>query len=115
MRGCNMKSRILTCIAVVSMFIALVMPPRLGAQGRAEGQASNPVPLVSQPLVPDAVKPGGNGFTLTVNGTGFVSSSTVNWNGSKRATTFVNRVQLRATSHPDHHADAATKLKEMCV
>src|SRR5439155_14204937 len=54
----------------------------------------NPVPLISQPLVPDAVAPGGAGFTLTVNGTGFVSGSVVNWNGSARATTFVSNSQL---------------------
>jgi len=46
---------------------------------------TNPVPLISQPLVPDAMAPGGAGLTLTVNGTGFVSGSVVNWNGSARA------------------------------
>jgi hypothetical protein len=41
--------------------------------------------------------PAGNpGFPLTVNGTGFVSSSVVKWNGAARATTFVNATQLRA-------------------
>jgi hypothetical protein len=34
--------------------------------------AENPVPLINQPLAPDAIAPGGAGFTLTVNGTGFV-------------------------------------------
>jgi hypothetical protein len=55
---------------------------------------TNPVPLINQPLVPDAIAPGGAGFTLTVNGTGFVSGSVVNWNGSARATTFVSNSQL---------------------
>jgi hypothetical protein len=50
----------------------------------ATAEAVNPVPLISQPLVPDAIAPGGRGFTLTVNGTGFVSGSVVNWNGSAR-------------------------------
>jgi len=50
-----------------------------------------------QPLVPDAVMPGGTGFTLTVNGTGFVMGSVVNWNGSARATTFVSGSQLNAS------------------
>jgi dienelactone hydrolase len=59
--------------------------------------AQNPVPLINQPLVPDAIKPGGAEFTLTVNGTGFVSGSVVHWNGSARATTFVSRSRLRAT------------------
>jgi len=58
---------------------------------------ANPVPLVNQPLVPAAVVPGGSEFTLIVNGTGFVPSSIVNWNGSPRATTFVNASQLAAT------------------
>src|SRR5439155_639717 len=55
---------------------------------------TNPVPLINQPLVPDAIAPGGAGFTLTVNGTGFVSGSVVNWNASARATTFVSNSQL---------------------
>jgi dienelactone hydrolase len=59
--------------------------------------AQNPVPLINQPLVPDAAVPGGKGFTLTVNGTGFVSGSTVNWNGSALATTFVSGSQVTAT------------------
>src|SRR5205814_5376244 len=66
---------------------------------------ANPVPLISQPLVPDAIAPGGAEFTLTVNGTGFVSGSVVNWNGSARATSFVNSSQLTATILP---ADIAT-------
>src|SRR5258706_10852109 len=57
---------------------------------------SNPVPFVNQPLVPATVVPGSPPFTLTVNGTGFVSGSVVNWNGSLRATTFVSGSQLTA-------------------
>jgi len=37
------------------------------------GQANSPVPQIANPLVPSAVVPGGPAFTLTVNGTGFVS------------------------------------------
>ncbi|HYA23574.1 MAG TPA: VCBS repeat-containing protein, partial [Terriglobales bacterium] len=59
--------------------------------------AQNPVPLINQPLVPDTAKPGGVGFTLTVNGTGFVSGAVVDWNGSPLATTFVSRSQLTAS------------------
>jgi len=57
----------------------------------------NPVPLINQPLVPDSAAPGGAGFTLTVNGTGFVSGAVVNWNGGARATTFMSGYQLTAT------------------
>lgn len=59
--------------------------------------ASNPVPLIDQPLFPETAAPGSGAFTLTVRGTGFVSSSVVNWNGTALATTFVNGVQLSAT------------------
>ena len=59
--------------------------------------AGNPVPLIYQPLSPDAVVPGGLAFKLTVNGTGFVSGSTVKWNGSARATNFVSDSKLTAT------------------
>jgi uncharacterized protein (DUF2141 family) len=58
---------------------------------------TSPVPLINQPLVPDAVAPGGPGFTLTVNGTGFLSGSVVNWNSGPRTTSFVNNKQLTAT------------------
>jgi hypothetical protein len=57
----------------------------------------SPVPLVYQPLSPAAVVPGGAAFTLTVNGTGFVSGAQVNWNGSARTTTFVNESKLTAS------------------
>jgi VCBS repeat protein/centrosomal CEP192-like protein/ASPM-SPD-2-Hydin domain-containing protein/FG-GAP repeat protein len=57
----------------------------------------NPVPEVAQPMIPASMAPGGAGFTLTVNGTGFVSASVVNWNGVARATTFVRNTQVSAT------------------
>ena len=43
---------------------------------------SNPTPLINLPLVPDAVAAGSSAFSLIVKGTGFVSGSTVYWNGS---------------------------------
>jgi len=58
--------------------------------------ASNPVPHLDQPLAPDSVAPGTAGVTLTINGTGFVGSSTVKWNGTILSTTFVSNVQLTA-------------------
>jgi len=56
---------------------------------------NNPVPYLN-PLQPDAAVPGGAAFTLTVTGTGFISGSTVDWNGSSRTTTFVNSSKLTA-------------------
>src|SRR4029434_3627969 len=39
-----------------------------------------PTPTITS-ISPACAMAGGNGFTLTVNGTNFVSGSTVNWNG----------------------------------
>jgi hypothetical protein len=57
--------------------------------------ASNPVPTITS-LSPTSTTAGSAAFTLTVNGTGFVSAAVVNFNGSARATTFVNATQLTA-------------------
>jgi hypothetical protein len=54
-----------------------------------------PVPAVST-LSPASVVAGSAGLTLTVNGSGFVTSSVVRWNGASRTTTFVSATQLRA-------------------
>jgi len=70
--------------------------------------AQNPVPFVNQPLVPTSAVPGGAGFTLTVNGTGFVSGATVNWNGAALITTFVSSSQLTATVPAANIATAGT-------
>src|SRR5271166_4755406 len=70
--------------------------------------AQNPVPFVNQPLVPDATSPGGPNFVLTVNGAGFVSGATVNWNGAALATTFVGQSQLTATVPASDIATAST-------
>ena len=56
-----------------------------------------PRPTITS-LVPNSteVRPSGPGLTLTVNGTGFISPATVQFNGSDRATTFVSATQLTA-------------------
>jgi len=52
-------------------------------------------------LSPSSAIAGGNGFTLTVNGAGFLSTAVVNWNGSARTTTFVSPTQLTASITAD--------------
>src|SRR5437867_1181018 len=61
------------------------------------GTGTNPVPVpVLGALSPSSATAGGAAFTLTVNGTNFVASSIVRWNGSNRTTTFVSGTELRA-------------------
>lgn len=70
--------------------------------------SANPMPFISEPLVPTAKKPGGVSFTLTVNGSGFVSGAKVNWNGTALATTFVSKSKLTATVPAADIATAGT-------
>jgi len=88
--------------------VALAAFGPLGILSSRAFAAENPVPLINQPLVPDVIAPGGEGFTLTVNGTGFVSGAVVNWNGSSLASTFVNGSQLAASVPASDIATAST-------
>ncbi len=69
--------------------------------------SGNPVPAITS-LSPGSALAGGTAFTLTVNGTGFISGSVVNWNGTVRTTTFVNATQLQAAITAADIATAAT-------
>jgi FG-GAP-like repeat/FG-GAP repeat len=60
-------------------------------------RAANPIPLVYEPLSPASVAPGGPAFTLTVEGTDFVTGSVVHWNGSALPTHFVSGTKLTAS------------------
>ncbi len=69
---------------------------------------SDPVPLINQPLVPPSAAPGSQGFTLTVNGTGFVSGAVVEWNGQPRSTQFISDTSLQATINSSDVSKAGT-------
>ena len=58
--------------------------------------STNPVPAITS-LSPASVTAGAPVFTLTVNGTNFIGSSVINWNGSALTTTYINSTQLTAT------------------
>ncbi|HKQ73511.1 MAG TPA: IPT/TIG domain-containing protein [Blastocatellia bacterium] len=84
---------------VGNALITVFTPPAGGGVSNALTFAittpPNPLPTVTT-INPSTVNAGGPAFTLTVNGTGFVSSSVVQLNGANRATTFVNAGQLTA-------------------
>lgn len=101
-------------VAIV-VLVALIVPSNLAPQDastladeNATTTKPNPVPLINQPLVPEAIRPGSLGFTLTVNGTGFVPGSVVKWSGSGRATKFVNSSRLTASILSTDVAKAGT-------
>jgi hypothetical protein len=57
---------------------------------------NNPVPTATS-ISPNIGIYGGAPFTMTINGTNFVSTSVVRFNGSNRPTTFVSSTQLIAS------------------
>ena len=66
------------------------------------------VPFINRPLVPPSALPGGPGFVMTVNGTGFASGATVEFNGNALTTTFVSDHQLTAAVPTADIATAGT-------
>ena len=66
-----------------------------GGNNGGGGGGNNPPPQIIS-LDPAQATAGGPGFTLTVTGTGFVSASVVNWNGTARTTTFQSATVLTA-------------------
>jgi uncharacterized protein (TIGR03437 family) len=65
----------------------------LAGAGTGVPPVPNPKPEISS-LSPSGVDEGGGGFNLIVNGSGFVSSSVVEWNGQPRSTFFNHPGQL---------------------
>jgi len=70
--------------------------PGGGTSAAKNFDINNPAPVVAS-LSQTSADVGGGDFTLTVDGTGFVSTSVVRWNGSSRATSFGSGTQLTAT------------------
>jgi hypothetical protein len=85
-------------IAAAGMAMVTVSTPAPGG-GTSSGltfTVDNPAPTVTSINPTSAVVESGS-FTLGVAGTNFLPSSTVQWNGSARATTFFSSTSLQAT------------------
>src|SRR5216110_210316 len=88
--------------------ITVVNPsPGGGTSNSVTFTINNPVPTTTS-ISPNCTTAGSADFTLTVNGTNFVSTSTVNWNGAPLATSFVSSTQLTATVPASLVATAGT-------
>jgi hypothetical protein len=77
----------LLAVVVVAFFMTL---PGCGGGG---GSSNNPVPSITS-LSPTSVAAGSAAQTLTLNGSGFMSASTVTLNGAAHASSFVSASQL---------------------
>src|SRR5579862_3908453 len=70
-------------------------PAPSGTSNAASFAINNPIPTLNS-ISPSSAAAGSAAFTLTVNGVGFVSGATVNFNGAGKATTFVSSSQVTA-------------------
>ena len=89
----NPRPRWATWILVA--FLVSVFGIVAGCGGDGGNKSKNPLPALTS-VSPATAVAGDAAFTLTANGTGFVSGSTVQWNGASRSTTFVSSTQLTA-------------------
>lgn len=86
-----MSTRLRSAVVATTALLLLVVP------GSAQsGALPNPVPVL-YPITPASTVPSASPYTLTVTGEGFVSGSTVYWNGTALATTLVSSSKLTAT------------------
>jgi hypothetical protein len=80
------------------------------SSGSTEVVVYNPALPLPLSLAPTGATAGGAGFTLTVNGGNFASTSLVLWNGLVRKTTYVNSTELQATINAADIAKEGTNL-----
>jgi hypothetical protein len=78
------------------MLLALALAGCGGGGGGTPPPSGNPVPTLTS-ISPTGTLVGSPEFTLTANGSSFISSSVVRWGGANRTTTFVSSTQLTAT------------------
>lgn len=86
-------------LAVTALTLSTLMTGCGSGSGSGVGQPpppppSNPVPAITS-LNPNSAAQGGNALSVTITGYNFMSSSSVQWNGSARTTTYSSSTQLQ--------------------
>jgi hypothetical protein len=112
LRECESRWRVESPWGHLSSRLALLIVAGLagcggGSSGTGAPPPSNPVPSITS-IAPTSITAGGSAFTLTVNGSSFVSGATVDWNGSTRTTSFMSASQLAASITAGDIASAGT-------
>ena len=100
-------SNISACAALGTLFCLAFMAGCGGGSGGGSSTPPNPAPSVTS-LSPNSGAAGGAAFTVTVSGSNFISSSTVDWNGSARQTTVTSGTSLQAAITAADIATAGT-------
>src|SRR5438477_6770785 len=77
-----------------------------GGSYMAPPPPSNPVPAITS-VNPSSVIEGSAATPVTINGSGFISSSLVQWNGTSIDTAYTSATSLSATIPPNDLANAS--------
>jgi hypothetical protein len=92
-----MKRRWLLIATAITMMLSVWL---IAQQSGRESQPVTVTIVAPDPVItlhsPTTVTAGGPEFTLLVNGTGFLTNSTIRWNGQDRPTTYVSATELQA-------------------
>ena len=99
-------SRCRTTLHIAVLLASIFLVAGCGGGG-SHKESGNPLPVLTA-VSPVTAVAGGAGFTLTATGTGFITSSTVHWNGMSRATGFVSATQVTASILDSDIAAAGT-------
>lgn len=101
-------------LAICAVLVLLVFPGCGGGQGNSNSNSggpppqSNPLPAISSIDPSSATAGTGSGITLTVNGSNFISTSTVQWNGISFVTSYVSSAKLTVQPNAAVLADIGT-------
>ena len=87
--------------------VTITNPAGGGTSNAQTFTINNPAPTETS-ISPTSATAGGAAFTLTVNGTGFVSTSVVKFNGTAKTTTFISATQVTAAITAADIATAGT-------
>jgi hypothetical protein len=106
----RVTARILTSDLATAGTVPVIVTnpgPGGGASNSLTFTINNPRPTVTS-ISPTSATAGGAAFTLTVNGSGFITTSVVKWNGAARTTTFSSSTRLTAAISAADIATAGT-------
>jgi len=100
--------RVLTSGLVISAIVNIGFLAGCGGGTASTGGGGNPVPTITAMSPTSAVASSAAGFTLTINGANFMTTSMVNFGGTMPTTTFVSSTQLTAAIPAAAIASAGT-------